>query len=292
MKKIVIIGMGNVGKAAAKAVLKSPDMELCGFIRRNAENVMEFADIPVAENVFDLPEKPDGAIICLPSRLAEPVETKLLEAGIYTADAFDIHEELPDMRLRIDKAAKRGGASAVIGAGWDPGLDSAIRTLMLAAMPDGTTYTNFGPGMSMGHSAAVKAIAGVKAAAAITLPLGSGKHRREIYIETDEKTDKKAVEHAILSDEYFEHDECSIIFTDSGLPFLNTAHGVNIERKNLSKGEDIQQMEFSMKSDNPTLTGQLLVSAMRAAFLQKPGAYFMPEIPPCEFCAGDWKEFL
>lgn len=292
MKKIVIVGMGNVGKAAAKAVLKSPDMELCGFVRRKAEKAEGFSDIPVSENVFDLPQKPDGAIICLPSRFAEKAEKELLEAGICTADAFDIHEELPEMRLRLDEAAKRGGASAVIGAGWDPGLDSVIRTLMLAAMPDGTTYTNFGPGMSMGHSAAVKAIAGVKAAAAITLPIGNGKHRREIYVETDEKADKKAVEHAILSDKYFEHDECSIIFTDSVLPFFNTTHAVKIERKNLSEGEGVQQMEFSMKSDNPTLTGQLLVSAMRAAFLQKPGAYFMPEIPPCDFCAGGWKEFL
>ena len=53
MKKIAIIGAGNVGIAAAKAVLESSDMKLCGFARRKAEPVPGFENIPFAENVFD-----------------------------------------------------------------------------------------------------------------------------------------------------------------------------------------------------------------------------------------------
>lgn len=293
MKKIAIIGAGNVGLAAAKAVMLSPDMELCGFIRREAKKADGFAAISTVTSVFDLPKKPDGAIICIPSRLVESAEKELLEAGIYTVDSFDIHEELSEMRRRLSAAAKENGVSAVIGAGWDPGLDSVIRTLMLAAVPRGKTYTDFGPGMSMGHSAAARAIKGVEDAVSFTLPLGFGKHRREIYAVLKPGADKAAVEHEILNDGYFEHDECRVEFVDSAEPFFDTSHRVSIERSgNSSAGKDFRQMNFKMAADNPPLTAQLMVSAMRACFLQKPGAYFMPEIPPSDFCGEGWERFL
>lgn len=37
--------------------------------------------------------------------------------------------------------------------------------------------------MSMGHTVAVKAIEGVKAALSMTIPTGTGIHRRMVYIE-------------------------------------------------------------------------------------------------------------
>ena len=276
MKKIAIIGAGNVGTAAAKSVLESQDMELCGFVRRSLEPVPAFENIPIAQSIFELLEKPDGAIIAVPSRLVEPIEKELLESGIYTVDCFDIHEELSSMRKRLKVSAEKGKVSCVIGAGWDPGLDSAIRALMFSAFPEGKIYTNFGPGMSMGHSAAAKSKSGVLDAVSITVPLGKGKHGRKIYAVIKENADKQAVEHAILSDGYFEHDESSVEFVKDLSPFSDTKHSVFIE--NIFEN---QKMEFKMKIDNPTLTGNVLVSAMRAVFLQKSGAYFLTEIPPC-----------
>ena len=280
MRKVAIVGAGNVGKAAAKAVLESSDMKLCGFVRMGGETVPDFEKINVAQNIFDLPENPDGAIITVPSRFVESIEKECLENGIYTVDAFDIHEEIAAMRKRLSFFAKKGKVSAIIGAGWDPGLDSAVRTLMSAAFPQGKIYTNFGPGMSMGHSAAAKAIDGVLDAVSVTVPLGNGKHARIIYVLPEENADKQAVEHAILSDGYFEHDQCSVKFVKGISPFFNTRHGVLIE--NIFEN---QKMNFSMEIDNPTLTGNILVSAMRAAFLQNAGAYFITEIPPCDLCS-------
>ena len=111
MKKIAIIGAGNIGKAAAKALLESPDFELCGFVRREEKAVSCFEKIPVVKSVFDFPEKPDGALVCLPSRLVEKAEKELLEAGIYTADCFDIHGELSAMRKRLNFSAEKGNVS-------------------------------------------------------------------------------------------------------------------------------------------------------------------------------------
>ncbi len=118
-----------------------------------------------------------------------------LALGINTVDSFDIHSEILHLRDSLQETAKSNNAVAVVSAGWDPGgSDSVVRTLLEALAPRGITYTNFGPGMSMGgHTVAVKAIDGVKAAISMTIPAGTGVHRRMVYIELQEGYDFKTV---------------------------------------------------------------------------------------------------
>jgi len=52
--------------------------------------------------------------------------------------------------------------------------------------PEGITYVNYGPGMSMGHSVAVKAIEGIDDAISLTIPKGVGMHRRLVYVKLKE----------------------------------------------------------------------------------------------------------
>ena len=78
---------------------------------------------------------------------------------------------------------------------------------MEACAPKGITYTNFGPGMSMGHTVAVKAVEGVKAALSMTIPLGTGIHRRMVYIELKDGYKFEEVAKAIKNDAYFINDD-------------------------------------------------------------------------------------
>ncbi len=77
--------------------------------------------------------------------------------------------------------------------GWDPGSDSIVRVLMESLAPKGLTYTNFGPGMSMGHSVLRKSKKGVKNALSVTIPLGESIHRRMVYVELEEGATLEAV---------------------------------------------------------------------------------------------------
>lgn len=92
------------------------------------------------------------AILCTPTRSVEKFALECLELGVNTVDSFDIHGQILQLRKALDGAAKTHNAVSVISAGWDPGSDSVIRALMEAMAPRGITYTNFGPGMSMGHT--------------------------------------------------------------------------------------------------------------------------------------------
>ena len=217
---------------------------------------------------------------------------KALEKGIRTVDSFDIHTQICDLRKTLDAAAKKYNSVAIISAGWDPGTDSVVRALMEACAPKGITYTNFGPGMSMGHTVAVKAIAGVKAALSMTIPLGTGIHRRMVYIELEEGYTFEEVAHAIKTDDYFAQDETHVMQVGSVDALKDMGHGVNMTRKGVSGKTQNQRFEFNMSINNPALTAQVLVCTARAAMLQRPGCYTLIEIPVIDLLYGDRDELV
>lgn len=196
------------------------------------------------------------------------------------------------MRRSLGEVAKTHNAVSVISAGWDPGSDSVVRTLLEAIAPKGITYTNFGPGRSMGHSVAVRAIDGVKDALSMTIPVGTGIHRRMVYVELEEGADFKTVEAAIKSDPYFVNDETHVKQVACVDDLNDVGHGVNLVRKGVSGKTHNQLFEFDMKINNPALTAQVLVCVARASMRQQPGCYTMIEIPVVDLLPGDRDEWI
>lgn len=294
MKKIraAIVGYGNIGHFVLDALQVAPDFEIAGIVRRRVSEVpIELSAYPVVSSLDELKDV-DVAILCTPTREVEHFAIKVLEKGIRTVDSFDIHTQICDLRKTLDAAAKKYNSVAIISAGWDPGTDSVVRALMEACAPKGITYTNFGPGMSMGHTVAVKAIAGVKAALSMTIPLGTGIHRRMVYIELEEGYTFEEVAHAIKTDDYFAHDETHVMQVESVDALKDMGHGVNMTRKGVSGKTQNQRFEFNMSINNPALTAQVLVCTARAAMLQRPGCYTLIEIPVIDLLYGDRDELV
>lgn len=295
MKKIraAIVGYGNIGKYALQALQAAPDFEVAGIVRRHgAENCpAEIAHYPVVKDIRELGEV-DVAILSTPTRSVEQYAKEILALGINTVDSFDIHSQIVSLRRSLDESAKASGAVSIISAGWDPGSDSVVRTLLQAIAPKGITYTNFGPGMSMGHTVAVKAIEGVKAALSMTIPTGTGIHRRMVYIELEDGYDFNSVAAAIKADAYFVNDETHVIQVPCVDDVIDMGHGVNLTRKGVSGETQNQLFEFNMRINNPALTGQVLVCAARATMRQRPGCYTMVEVPVLDLLYGDREELI
>ena len=291
--RVAIVGYGNIGKYALDAVETAPDMELAGIVRRQgAENKpAELADITVVKDITEL-ENVDVAILSTPTRKVEEYAKKCLALGINTVDSFDIHTQIVDLRRSLDAAAKEHNAVSIISAGWDPGSDSIVRSLMQSLAPKGVSYTNFGPGRSMGHSVAVRAIEGVKDALSMTIPVGTGIHRRMVYVELEEGADFKTVEAAIKADPYFVNDETHVQQVPCVDDLNDVGHGVNLVRKGVSGKTHNQLFEFNMKINNPALTAQVLINVARASMKQQPGAYTMIEIPVIDMLCGDKEELI
>lgn len=295
MKKIraAVVGYGNIGRYALQALNAAPDFEVAGIVRRNgAENCPpELAGYQVVKDVRELGQV-DVAILATPTRSVEQYAKEYLALGIHTVDSFDIHTDIVGLRRSLGESAKAAGAVSIISAGWDPGSDSVVRTLLQAIAPKGITYTNFGPGMSMGHTVAVKAVPGVKAALSMTIPTGTGIHRRMVYIEVKDGYDFATVAAAIKADPYFVNDETHVVQVPCVDDVIDMGHGVNLTRKGVSGETQNQLFEFNMRINNPALTGQVLVCCARAAMKQQPGCYTMIEIPVIDLLYGEREELI
>ncbi len=295
IKKIraAVVGYGNIGRYVVEALEAAPDFEVAGIVRRSVagECPSEIACYDVVDDIRKL-ENVDIAVLATPTRKVEEYAKEILALGINTVDSFDIHSEIVALRRSLDKAAKSGQAVAVISAGWDPGSDSVVRMMLEAMAPKGITYTNFGPGMSMGHTVAVKAVDGVKAALSMTIPTGTGIHRRMVYIELEDGYDYNQVAQAIKNDPYFVNDETHVIAVESVDALKDMGHGVNMTRKGVSGKTQNQLFEFNMRINNPALTAQILVCAARASLRQMPGCYTMVEIPIIDFLEGEREDLI
>lgn len=281
------MGYGNIGRYVVETLEVAPDFEIAGVVRRNAKDKpLELTPYKVVESIDEL-EAVDVAILCTPTRSIKGYACDILAKGINTVDSFDIHTGIVALRNRLGEVARSSGSVAVISAGWDPGSDSVVRTLLEVCAPKGLTYTNFGPGMSMGHTVAVKAIKGVRAALSMTIPTGESIHRRMVYIELEHGHRFEDVATAIKADAYFVHDDTHVMQVESVDALMDMGHGVNMIRKGVSGKTQNQILEFNMKINNPALTAQILIGAARASMRQASGAYTMIEIPIIDFLEGD-----
>ena len=295
MKKIraAVVGYGNIGRYALQALEAAPDFEVAGIVRRQgAENKpAELADYDVVKDIRELGHV-DVAILATPTRSCEEYAKQILPLGINTVDSFDIHSMIRDYRRTLMELNRQTGTVSVIAAGWDPGSDSIVRTLMQSLAPKGLSYTNFGPGMSMGHSVCVRSKKGVKNALSMTIPLGEGIHRRMVYVELEEGASLEQVTKDVKADPYFASDETHVFQVDSVDDVRDMGHGVNLVRKGVSGQTQNQRLEFNMSINNPALTGQVLVCVARASMRQQPGCYTMIELPVVDLLAGDREQYI
>lgn len=295
MKKIraAVVGYGNIGRYTVEALEASEDFEIAGIVRRaGAENKpAELAAYDVVKDITELKDV-NVAILATPTRSCEEHAKKILPLGINTVDSFDIHTGIVDYRRSLMEVCKKTGTVAVISAGWDPGSDSIVRTLMQSLAPKGLSYTNFGPGMSMGHSVCVRSKEGVRNALSMTIPLGEGIHRRMVYVELEDGARLEDVTAAIKADPYFANDETHVFAVESVDAVRDMGHGVNLVRKGVSGKTQNQRMEFHMSINNPALTAQVLVNVARASLRQQPGCYTMVELPVIDMLPGEREELI
>ena len=260
-------------------------MEVAGIVRRNgAENKpAELAPYEVVKDIRELKDV-DVAILATPTRSCEEYANQILPLGINTVDSFDIHTNIRGYRERLMKLNQETNTVSVIAAGWDP----------QSLAPKGLSYTNFGPGMSMGHSVCVRSKAGVKNALSMTIPLGEGIHRRMVYVELEEGAKLEEVTAAIKADPYFASDETHVFQVESVDDVRDMGHGVNLVRKGVSgkTQNQNQRLEFNMSINNPALTGQVLVNVARASMRLQPGCYTMVEIPVIDMLPGDRADLI
>lgn len=290
--KIALYGYGNLGRGVESAVRQNPDTEFFGiFTRRNPTEVSSVSGAKVysADDILKYKKDIDVLIICGGSATDLPVLTPFLAEHFNVVDSFDTHARIPEHFSAVDRSALNGGHTALISAGWDPGMFSLNRLYASAILPDGNDYTFWGRGVSQGHSDAIRRIEGVKDARQYTVPVREAlekvrageapvlttreKHTRECYVVAEEGADLARIEKTIKEmPNYFADYDTTVTFISeeelqrnhSGIP-----HGGFVIRtgKTGFNREHSHLIEYSLKLDsNPEFTSSVLIAFARAVF--------------------------
>jgi diaminopimelate dehydrogenase len=288
--KIGILGYGNLGRGAEAAISQNDDMELVGVFTRRDPASLTLATPGVAvRSAQDLlsgaPLDIDVLVICGGSATDLPQMTPKYAARYNVIDSFDTHAHIPEHFAAVDKVAGENGHVALISSGWDPGLFSLNRLFGNCFVPQGTDYTFWGPGVSQGHSDAVRRIDGVLDARQYTLPVeealeevrsGSNpdlttrqKHTREVFVVAAEGADTEEITRQIVTmPNYFDEYDTTVHFISqeemdrdhSGLP-----HGGFVLRSGAMASGATSVIEYSLKLDsNPDFTSSVMLAYARA----------------------------
>ena len=289
--RIAIAGHGNLGRGVEAAVARSPDMQLVGIYTRRPPAQLQplTAGVPVhgMDALAGHTGQIDVLILCGGSKQDLPEQGPQLAALFNTVDSFDTHARIPEYFAAVDAPARANHKTALISAGWDPGMFSINRLYGEAVLPVGETYTFWGKGVSQGHSDAIRRVPGVKAGVQYTLPspaaieaVRSGscpslttrqKHTRECFVVLAEGADAKAVEAAIVTmPNYFSDYDTTVNFVSEEVlqkEHGKMPHGGFVIRSGSTSAEHKQVVEYSLKLDsNPEFTASVLVAYARAAF--------------------------
>lgn len=297
--RIGIAGYGNLGRGVESAVYQNSDMALVGvFTRRSPEDlVLLNEEVPVysVNDIENYKDEIDVLILCGGSKNDLPEQGPALAEHFTTIDSFDTHADIPAYFEKVDAAAKSNDKTAIISVGWDPGMFSLNRLFGESILPEGTTYTFYGKGLSQGHSDAVRRVPGVKNAVQYTIPnpvaveqVRSGElpalttreeHTRECFVVLEEGADAKEVEEAIVTmPNYFTNHDTTVHFiSEEALKREHSTmpHGGFVIRSGKTGEKTTQVIEYTLKLDsNPEFTSSVLVAYARAAYrLNKQGMY-------------------
>ncbi|MGN0412538.1 MAG: diaminopimelate dehydrogenase [Lachnospiraceae bacterium] len=289
--KVGILGYGNLGRGVECAIKQNDDMTLSAvFSRRDPANVKILTEGVPVYNVKDIEahkEEIDVLIICGGSATDLPKQTPEYAKYFNVIDSFDTHAKIPEHFASVDAAAKESGHTALISAGWDPGMFSLNRLYANCILPEGNDYTFWGKGVSQGHSDAIRRIEGVKNAKQYTIPVDEAlkavrggenpelttrqKHTRECFVVAEESADLARIENEIKTmPNYFADYDTTVHFISeeelqknhSGIP-----HGGFVFRSGVTgwEKENSHIIEYSLKLDsNPEFTASVIVAYARA----------------------------
>lgn len=311
MIQLAIVGYGNLGRGVEASVRQNPDMKLAAvFTRRDPEKItLQTPGVPVLklEQLESWTDRLDVLILCGGSATDLPEMTPALATKCNVIDSYDNHSQIPAHIAKVHQAAQAAGKTAIVACGWDPGMFSLARVYAQAALPQGQTYTFWGPGLSQGHSDAIRRIPGVVDARQYTVPVeqaldqvrsGSNpelttrqKHTRHCYVVAEEGADQAAIARQIrqMPGYFADYDTFVTFISKETLEKEHSAmpHGGFVIRSGEDAEGNRHTIEYSLKLEsNPKFTAGILVACARAAVRMHKrgeiGCFTMPEVRPCD----------
>ena len=126
-RRIAIIGLGNLGRKCAEALLADPALALAGVVRRNPAPLGWLGDTPVVGHVAELGAI-DAALLCVPPDRVLGMANELLQRRLPLVECARLHgDAFLAHKAEMQRVARLRKTTAVVGAGCDPGIPGRNR---------------------------------------------------------------------------------------------------------------------------------------------------------------------
>ena len=298
--RVGILGYGNLGRALVKGI-ENTDHTLVAVFSRRKVYEEKFKILP-RDELENYKDKIDVILVATSSHSDASEDVKSLLPHFNTIDSYDNHKKIPTYLSELNSIADKYGKVAIAAAGWDPGLLSIARVMAKIFVGAENVNTFWGAGKSLGHTAIIKSIPGVKYAAQYTVPkdqsiklskntdallADTDRHYRQCFIVTEPLADREKIESQIRgTDGYFKGYDTSVTFITESEFLLK--HNKDFHRGEViaTKIKDENKTSFDLKLEIPSnsiFTANIMISYLNAIdYLQKHtlfGAYTPLDIP-------------
>ena len=276
--QVAVVGLGRLGRACALALLDSGELALAGMVVRRPPPHEALPGrlqrYPLVTHVRDLPPL-DAALLCVPTDVAAEVARELLQARIPVVECASLEgQALQDHYERFDDMTRVYKATAIVGAGWEPGVLPAFRRAFELLIPRGRDTLDRHPGVSLHRSAAVDHLPGIKGALVGEYRGEGGVPQRYVYVELHKGVDFERVRAAILADPLFAG-ETSQVFAVENLEEVEgeAGQGVVLERLAVASAGIHASLLLEARFDPTAFAAQVMLDAARQLPTRKHGAH-------------------
>ena len=281
-RQIAVIGLGRLGRRCAELLLDDPTLALAGVVRRQPARVDWLGDTPVVDHVSALKEV-DAALLCVPPEVVRGTAQDLMQRRLPVVECARLHgETFAAHHAEMQRMALLYRATAVVGAGGDPGILSLVRSQFALVIPHGHTQTSLHTACSMHHTLAAEGIEGVRKALSTELKTADARLQRYVYVELEAGADASAVEQAICRDPLYLDEQTLVFPVDSVADLEETNRGVLLERHAASSNSSHAALLLEARFNEVELAARMMLAAARALPLLQHGAWSLLDIPPLQ----------
>ena len=266
--QVAVVGLGQVGRACAEALLASDVLALAGIVRRaDTRGVIpaHLQPYPAVTHISELPLA-RVALVCVPALDVLGVARELLQARMPVVECASFEDQaLREHHAALHLAADKHHVAAVVAAGWEPGVLSVLRGAFEMLIPQGHTHFHRHPGISLHHTAAAVRVPGVKDALAGQYRGEHGAPQHLVYVELAPQASLQNVQDAIAADPLFAG-ESTQVFEVAHVSELEGEDGQGVLLERLGSGNHGPHPTLLLEArlDNIAFTARTMLDAARA----------------------------
>jgi diaminopimelate dehydrogenase len=281
--RLAVVGYGRVGQVCAELISLLHDLSLAALVRRTASAGGKLPEtlrhVPVTTHIGRVRDI-DAALICVPTNTVMEAASQILQHGIPIVECAMLHgDALHAHKEAIHRLALHHHATAIVGAGWDPGALSVFRSWFALLTPGGSTETRHHTGISLRHTTMARSVTGVKDALCAEVRAADGKFQRYVYVELEKGADADTITQSIRVDPLFLGEDTQVFPVESLAELEQEGRGVVLDRRGPPGRFGHQHLLLEARFDETVLTAQVMLAAARALPGLEPGAYSLADVP-------------